>query len=65
MEDDAKEQRIARREAALTLDDWRFIHQAVQTRFEKAGSRAGEPPNSASFRGQQQRIMFFLQDKAF
>lgn len=40
----------------LSTEDWQYILYAVQTRINKAAPRKGEPPASAAFSAQADRI---------
>jgi hypothetical protein len=56
---------LAKLEAALTKDDWEYIHYAVQTRIARAMPKKGEPAGSREFEEQSARIMAYLIEKAY
>lgn len=49
----------------LSTEDWQYILYAVQTRINKAAPRKGEPPASADFSAQADRIFFALYPLAY
>lgn len=50
---------------SLTKDDWDYICQATQMRFNSARAKPGEPPASAEFKATKARIISYLMARAY
>lgn len=49
----------------LSRDDWKWVLQAAQQRWQRADPKPGEPPASADYKAEKKRIFAALYALAF